>query len=130
MTNHAVSEIVCLLKNGQLAGKRRVSSNFSKMKESILSILQKEGYITRYNVVKGKSHDTIEVDLSYFEGKPVIKSIAVISTPGQRVYAGVKEIPVVSNGLGMVILSTPQGVLSDMEAKNANVGGELLLKVF
>ena len=128
--NHAVSELVCLLRNGQLAKKGRVSSHFSKMKESILSILKKEGFIKDYNVVKGDSFDTLDIELSYHNGQPVIKDIQVISKPGQRKYAGVNDIPVVFNGLGMVILSTPKGVLCDSDAKSANVGGELLLRIF
>lgn len=128
--NHAVSELVCLLRNGQLAKKSRVSSHFSKMKESILSILKKEGFIKDYSVVKGDSFDTLDIELSYHNGQPVIKDIQVISKPGQRKYAGVHDIPVVFNGLGMVILSTPKGVLCDSDAKSANVGGELLLRIF
>ena len=128
--NHAVSELVCLLKNGQLARKRKVVSSFSKMKQSILDILKKEGYIKDFEVVKGDSFDTLEIELSYHNGQPVIKEIEIISKPGQRKYSDVEEIPVVYNGLGMVILSTPKGVLCDYDAKNANVGGELLLKIF
>lgn len=130
MVNHAVSELVCLLKNGQLAKKSFVVSPFSKMKQSILAILKKEGYIKNFEVMKGDSYDQLEIELSYHNGQPVINDIEIISKPGKRKYVGVNEIPVVFNGLGMVILSTPKGVLSDFEAKNANVGGELLLKIF
>ncbi|MDR2526856.1 MAG: 30S ribosomal protein S8 [Rickettsiales bacterium] len=130
MTNHAVSELVCLLKNGQLARKYKVSTNFSKIKQSILNILKREGYIKDFNVVDGKSFNLLEVKLSYYDGVPVIRNIEVVSKPGQRKYIGVKDIPIINNGLGMVILSTPNGVLSDLEAKVANVGGELLLKIF
>ena len=80
--------------------------------------------------MKGDSYDQLEIELSYHNGQPVINDIEIISKPGKRKYVGVSEIPVVFNGLGMVILSTPKGVLSDFEAKNANVGGELLLKIF
>ena len=130
MVNHAVSELVSLLKNGQLAKKSFVVSPFSKMKQSILAILKKEGYIKNFEVMKGDSYDQLEIELSYHNGQPVINDIEIISKPGKRKYVGVSEIPVVFNGLGMVILSTPKGVLSDFEAKNANVGGELLLKIF
>lgn len=128
--NHAVSELVCLLKNGQLAKKVKVVSSFSKMKQSILDILKKEGYIKDFEVVKGDSFDNLEIELSYYNGQPVIKEIEVISKPGQRKYSNVEEIPVVYNGLGMVVLSTPKGVLCDYDAKNTNAGGELLLKIF
>lgn len=128
--NHAVSELVCLLRNGQLAKKSTVVSSFSKMKQSILDILKREGYIKDFRVVKGDSFDNLEIDLSYYNGQPVIKEIEIISKPGQRKYAHLADIPVVYNGLGMVILSTPKGVLCDYDAKAANVGGELLLKIF
>ncbi len=128
--NHAVSELVCLLKNGQLAKKSTVVSSFSKMKQSILDILKREGYIKDFRVVKGDSFDNLEIDLSYYNGQPVIKEIEIISKPGQRKYSRLADIPVVYNGLGMVILSTPKGVLCDYDAKAANVGGELLLKIF
>lgn len=128
--NHAVSELVCLLRNGQMAKKHKVVTNFSKMKNSILEILQREGYVKAFNLVKGESFDKIEIELSYFNGQPVIKEISVISKPGQRVYSGINDVPVVFNGLGMVVLSTPKGILSDYDAKSANVGGELLLRIF
>lgn len=130
MTNHAVSELVCLLKNGQMARKNKVVSKFSNMKQSILDILKKEGYIKDFEVVKGDSFSEIEVELAYYNGQAVIKDIEVLSTPGQRKYTGIKDVPVVYNGLGMIILSTPKGILCDADAKNANVGGELLLKIF
>lgn len=130
MTNHAVSELVCSLKNGQLARKGKIVSKFSKMKQSILDILKREGYIKDFQIVKGDSFDTIEIELAYHNGQAVIKEIDVISKPGQRKYATTDEIPVVYNGLGMVILSTSKGVLSDIEAKDVNAGGELLLKIF
>ena len=128
--NHAVSELVCLLKNGQLAKKGKVVSSFSKTKQSILEILKKEGYIKDFEIVKGDSFDNLEIELSYYNGQPVIKEIEIISKPGQRKYSRVGDIPVVYNGLGMVILSTPKGVLCDYDAKSTNVGGELLLKIF
>ncbi len=130
MANHAVSELVCLLKNGQLAKKSVVVSPFSKMKQSILNILQREGYIKGFSVAKGESFDQLEIELSYHNGEPVIKEIEIISKPGKRKYVGVNDIPVVYNGLGMIVLSTPKGILSDIDAKNTNVGGELLLKIF
>lgn len=128
--NHSVSELVCLLRNGQLAKKGEVVSAFSKMKESILQILKREGYIKNYEVIKGDSYNELNIELAYHNGEPVIKNIEIISKPGQRKYSKVNEIPVVYNGLGMVILSTPKGILCDSEAKDANVGGELLLKIF
>ncbi|GMO65212.1 MAG: hypothetical protein Ta2D_11710 [Rickettsiales bacterium] len=88
MTNHAVSELVCLLKNGQLAKKYKVSSNYAKIKQSVLDILKREGFIKDYSVVEGKSYNTIDVILSYYNGEPVIKNIEIISKPGKRKYTG------------------------------------------
>lgn len=113
-----------------MARKNKVVSKFSNMKQSILDILKKEGYIKDFEVVKGDSFSEIEVELAYYNGQAVIKDIEVLSTPGQRKYTGIKDVPVVYNGLGMIILSTPKGILCDADAKNANVGGELLLKIF
>ena len=134
--NHSVSDLVCLLKNGQLAKKSFVISSFSKMKESILKILKKEGYIKDFKILKKNtddnqdSYDKISIELSYHNNEPVIKDISIISKPGQRIYSKSVDIPVVYNGLGMVLLSTSKGILSDIEAKEINIGGELLLKIF
>ena len=128
--NHSVSELVCLLRNGQLSKKNKVVSSFSKMKQSILEILKREGYIKDFQIINGESFNSIEVELAYNNGQAVIRDIEILSKPGQRKYSSVKDIPVVYNGLGMVILSTPCGILCDYDAKNSNVGGELLLKIF
>jgi small subunit ribosomal protein S8 len=128
--NHSVSELVCLIRNGQAVRKKKVVSSFSKVKEAILSILQKEGYIKDYRVLEEQSYNKLEIELAYKGGQAVIKDISIISKPGQRKYSALEDVPVVSDGLGMVILSTSKGILSDTEAKVANVGGELLLKIF
>lgn len=128
--NHSVSELVCLLKNGQMARKNKVVSAFSKIKQSILDILKREGYIKDFAVIEGESFNKLEIELAYYNGQPVIKEIEIISKPGQRQYSGINDVPVIYNGLGMVILSTSKGVLCDSDAKIANVGGELLLKIF
>jgi len=130
MTNHAVSQLVTCLKNGQMARKERVITPSSKLKLSILEILKKDGFIKDYEVENNGSFDIIEITLSYNGLQPVIKDIEVISKPGRRVYSKVEEIPVVYNGLGVVILSTPKGIITDYDAKHLNVGGELLLKIF
>ena len=130
MSNHAVSQLVTCLKNGQMARKEKVITPSSKMKLSILDILKKDGFITDYEVENNGSFDVIEITLSYNGLQPVIKDIEVISKPGRRVYSKVEEIPVVYNGLGVVILSTPKGIITDYDAKHLNVGGELLLKIF
>ncbi len=130
MSNHAVSQLVTCLKNGQMARKEKVITPSSKMKLSILDILKKDGFITDYEVENNGSFDVIEITLSYNGLQPVIKDIEVISKPGRRVYSKVEDIPVVYNGLGVVILSTPKGIITDYDAKHLNVGGELLLKIF
>ena len=128
--NHAVSQLVTCLKNGQMARKEKVITPSSKLKLSILGILKKDGFIKDFVVGNNGSFDVIEISLSYTGLQPVIKDIEVISKPGRRVYSKVENIPVVYNGLGVVILSTPKGVLTDYDAKHLNVGGELLLKIF
>ena len=130
MSNHAVSQLVTCLKNGQMARKEKVITPSSKMKLNILEILKKDGFITDYEVENNGSFDVIEITLAYNGLQPVIKDIEVISTPGRRVYSKVEDIPVVYNGLGVVILSTPKGIITDYDAKHLNVGGELLLKIF
>ena len=127
---HAVSELVTCLKNGQQARKEKVITTSSKLKVAILEILKREGYILDYEVFNNGSFDVIEITLKYTGIIPVIREIQVLSKPGKRLYAGVDEIPVVRNGLGNVILSTPKGIMTGFEAKTLNVGGELLLKIF
>lgn len=128
--NHSVSQLVTCLKNGQMARKDRVYTPGSKLKISILEILKKDGFIKDYVVENNGSFDVIEIILAYNGTQPVIKEIEVLSTPGKRSYSSVNEIPIVYNGLGVVILSTPKGIITDYEAKHLNVGGELLLKIF
>ena len=130
MTNHAVSQLVTCLKNGQLARKERVITSNSNMKTRILDILKKDGFIKDYEVFDNGSYEEIEITLSYVNNKAVIKDIEVLSKPGKRLYSGVEDLPVVYNGLGVVILSTSKGVMADYEAKAQRLGGELLLKIF
>jgi small subunit ribosomal protein S8 len=113
-----------------MAKKGRVVTPSSRLKLDILEILKKDGFIKEYRKDNNGSFDFIEVVLSYSGLQPAIKEIEVLSRPGRRVYAGVADIPVVYNGLGVIILSTPRGVMTDYDAKRLNVGGELLLKVF
>jgi small subunit ribosomal protein S8 len=93
-------------------------------------VLQSEGYIRGYAVVEREGRSEIEIELKYFEGEPVIREIARISKPGRRVYASVKNLPRINNGLGVAIVSTPKGVMADHDARDANVGGEVLCTVF
>ena len=126
-----VSDMLTRIRNGQRVGKSSVVSPASKLRTGVLDVLQREGYIRGYNINeirKGVSEITIE--LKYFEGDAVIKQIDRVSTPGRRVYSKIKDLPKVYNGLGIAVLSTPRGVLSDQEAREQNVGGEILCKVF
>jgi small subunit ribosomal protein S8 len=113
-----------------MARKGRITMPSSKLKLGILEILKKDGFIKDYRTDSNGSFDFIEVLLAYNGLQPVIKEIEVMSKPGRRVYSGVEDIPVVYNGLGVIILSTPRGIITDYDAKRLNVGGELLLKIF
>lgn len=126
-----VGDMLTRIRNGQRVGKSSVASPASKLRTGVLDVLQREGYIRGYSINeirKGVSEITIE--LKYFEGDAVIKQIDRVSTPGRRVYSKIKDLPKVYNGLGIAVLSTPRGVLSDQEAREQNVGGEILCKVF
>jgi len=131
LLNDPLGDLLTRIRNGQSARLSAVSSPASKHRISVLEVLKREGYIRDFSVSKkdGGSSEVV-VELKYSEGRPAIKEIARISSPGRRVYSKVKEVPRVYNGLGISILSTPRGVMSDKEALEANVGGELLCKVF
>ena len=126
-----VSDLLTRIRNGQRARKTAVSSPGSKLRSRVLDVLKREGYIRGYSrkeIQKGFSQ--LEIELKYFEGDPVIKEIKRISKPGRRVYSRATSIPKVMNGLGLAILSTPKGVMSDTEARKNNVGGEIICRVF
>lgn len=126
-----IGDLLTRIRNGQSARLVSVHSPASKLRANVLEVLKREGYIRDYSVSQkeaGKSEMTIE--LKYSEGQPVIREIKRVSKPGRRVYTQVKDVPRVYNGLGISILSTPRGVLSDKEAREANVGGEILCRVF
>jgi small subunit ribosomal protein S8 len=114
-----------------MRNKPKVSSPGSKLRQSVLEVLKSEGYIRGYASVEhtgGRSE--LEIELKYFDGEPVIREISRVSKPGRRVYASVKALPRINNGLGVSILSTPKGVMADHAARDANVGGEILFTVF
>ncbi|MGH6761567.1 MAG: 30S ribosomal protein S8 [Phyllobacterium sp.] len=126
-----LGDMLTRIRNAMMRKKGKVSSPASKLRARVLDVLQAEGYIRGYTQVEfenGKSE--IEIELKYYEGAPVIREIARVSKPGRRVYVSVKSIPQVANGLGISILSTPKGVMADHEAREQNVGGELLCRVF
>ena len=126
-----VADLLTRIRNGQSAKKESVVAPASNLRANLLDVLKREGYIRnfeRYNISTGI--DEIRIELKYYDGEPVIKEINRISRPGRRVYSGIKDLARVYNGLGISILSTPRGVMSDAEARAANVGGEVLCQVF
>ena len=126
-----LGDMLTRIRNGQKAGKATIVSPASKVRASVLDVLKREGYIRGYQQSDGDSGGVeFRIELKYREGHPVIREISRVSRPGRRVYSKVTEIPRVFNGLGISILSTPRGVMSDNEARAANVGGEVLCRVF
>ena len=126
-----LGDMLTRIRNAQMRAKSNVVTPSSRLRANVLEVLQSEGFICGYSeaeYAKGKSEITIE--LKYYDGEPVIREIKRISKPGRRVYASVKNIPTVSNGLGVSILSTPKGVMSDSRAREENVGGEVLCQIF
>jgi small subunit ribosomal protein S8 len=126
-----LGDMLTRIRNAQLRGKSKVTTPASRMRARVLDVLQQEGYIRGYAEVDyGKGRAELEIELKYFDGEPVIRQIDRVSTPGRRVYASVNNLPTVFNGLGISILSTPKGVLSDADARAQNVGGEVICTVF
>lgn len=126
-----LADMLSRIRNAQARRKSKVVSPASNLRRRVLDVLEEEGFIRGYSRIEypdGKAE--LEIELKYDNGEPVIREISRVSTPGRRVYSSVKEIPRVRNGLGVAILSTPQGVLSDAQARERNVGGEVLCKVF
>ncbi len=126
-----IGDMLTRIRNGQRARKNSVMAPASKLRSSVLEVLKREGYIRGYSqheVRPGISE--IKIELKYHDGDPVIRKINRVSTPGRRVYSKIKNLSTVYNGLGISILSTPMGVMSDNEARDANVGGEVLCQVF
>jgi small subunit ribosomal protein S8 len=125
-----LGDLLTRIRNGQRARKDSVLTPASKLRARVLDVLQREGYIRGYSDELVNEHPGIRIELKYFEGQPAIQHVARVSKPGRRVYSGSKELPIVRNGLGITIVSTPKGVLSDAEARAQNVGGEVLAEVF
>ena len=125
-----IADMLTRIRNGQKARKVSVSMPASTAKEAVAAVLKDEGYITGFSSEGEGATKQLSVELKYFEGEPVIREISRVSKPGRRVYAGVKNLPTVYNGLGISILSTPKGVMSDGEARTQNVGGEVICTVF
>ena len=126
-----IGDMFTRIRNGQMRNLNSVNIPASKFRSKILDILKSEGYITGYYLESLENNKKIiKVNLKYYEGMPVIKEIKRISKPGRRVYSRATSIPKIRNGLGLAIISTPQGVMSDIDARKNNIGGEIICKVF
>ena len=129
--NDPIGDMLTRIRNASLRGKSTVETPASKGRARVLDVLADEGYIRGYEKSTGADgHPSLEISLKYFEGTPVIRELKRVSKPGRRVYMGVKDIPSVRQGLGVSIVSTSKGVMSDANARAANVGGEVLCTVF
>lgn len=129
--NDPIGDLLARLRNGQMRGLSKIACPASRLRARVLDVLQAEGYIRGYAEVEYKNGiKQFDIELKYHEGRPVIRELTRISKPGRRVYHSVKELKPHRGGLGIAILSTPQGVMSDNDAREKNVGGEVLCQVF
>jgi len=129
--NDPVGDLIARINNAQMRKKPKISTPGSRLRVSVLEVLKNEGFIRGYTSVDhSDGRSEIEVQLKYFDGQPVIREMSRVSKPGRRVYVAVRNLPRINNGLGVAILSTPKGVMADHEARDANVGGEVLCTVF
>jgi len=131
MVNDPIGDMLARIRNAAMRKRSKVLTPASRMRERVLEVLQSEGYIRGFSVVQQPgAFPQFEVELKYFDGEPVIAEISRVSKPGRRVYASIADLKPVKNGLGISILSTPKGVMSDSAARSANVGGEVLCQVY
>jgi small subunit ribosomal protein S8 len=129
--NDPLGDMLTRIRNAQMRRRSTVNTPGSNLRARVLDVLQSEGYIRGYSKTDfGNGRTEFDIELKYYDGEPVIRTIERVSKPGRRVYASVTAMPRVSNGLGIAIVSTPQGVMADHEARERNVGGEVLCKVF
>ena len=126
-----LGDMITRIRNGQRVGKNTIVCPASKFRANVLGVLEREGFIRGYSWAEMRSGvQELTIELKYSDGEPVIREIDRVSRPGRRVYSKIKDLPRIYNGLGISILSTPRGVMSDAEAREANVGGEVLCRVF
>ena len=129
--NDPLGDMLTRIRNAQLRRKGKVSTPGSRLRANVLDVLEQEGFIRGYSTTDhGNGRTEFDIELKYFDGAPVIKMIERVSKPGRRVYAAVDAMPRVANGLGITIVSTPKGVMADHAARENNVGGEVLCRVF
>lgn len=121
-----VADMLTRIRNAQMAEKLGVSMPSSKLKQAIAQVLQDEGYIESFVVRDDAGKANLDIELKYYAGRPVIERIERVSRPGLRIYRGMQDLPKVMNGLGIAIVSTPKGVMTDRKARSVNVGGEVL----
>ena len=130
LMNDPLGDMLTRIRNAQMRTRPSVATPASTLRARVLDVLESEGYIRGYSEVELNGKAEFQIELKYFDGQPVIREIQRVSKPGRRVYSSVRNIPRVADGLGVSILSTPKGVMSDHEARNQNVGGEVLCRVF
>jgi small subunit ribosomal protein S8 len=129
--NDPLGDMLTRIRNAQMRNKSKVSTPGSKLRANVLEVLRSEGYIRGYSSTElGNGRTEFDIELKYFDGAPVIREVSRVSKPGRRVYVSVGNLPRINNGLGIAILSTPKGVMADHEARDQNVGGEILCTVF
>jgi small subunit ribosomal protein S8 len=128
--NDPVGDLITRIRNAQMRGRSKLTTPASTLRTRVLQVLKDEGYIRDFRDIENDGHKEIEVELKYFEGAPAIHEIQRVSKPGRRVYWSIKDLRLVRNGLGISIVSTPKGVMSDAAARDANVGGEILCEVY
>ncbi len=129
--NDPLGDMLTRIRNAQMRNKSKVSTPGSRLRATVLDVLQSEGYIRGYSSTEiGNGRTEFDIELKYYEGEPVIREVVRVSKPGRRVYVSVKNLPRVNNGLGVAIVSTPKGVMADHDARDQNVGGEILCTVF
>jgi small subunit ribosomal protein S8 len=129
LMNDPLGDLLTRIRNAQRRGRTTVGTPSSKLRVHVLEVLQREGYIRGFTEIEKDGRKELDIELKYYDGSPVISEIRRISKPGRRVYSAVRDLPLVRNGLGISILSTPKGVMSDNDARTQNVGGEILCRV-
>ncbi len=125
-----IGDMLARIKNSQMRSHKKIELPSSKFKAKIAEILKSEGYIIDYEVKTERNKDNLQISLKYSSGSPVISSIERVSKPGRRIFSSAESLPKVNNGLGIAIISTPKGVMTDIDARKNNIGGEIICKVF
>ncbi len=128
--NDPVGDLITRIRNAHMRGRSKTLSPASTLRARVLQVLKDEGYIRDFREIESEGRKELEIELKYFEGAPAIQEIQRVSKPGRRVYSSIKDLRLVRNGLGISIISTPKGVMSDNAARDANVGGEVLCEVY